>query len=142
MAGASDGWSATTIGDVPTQPDGPGPADWKPLRHHFGIRAFGTNAWVATEAGQELIEEHDEVEDDGSPGHEELYAITRGRATFTIAGERLDAPAGALVFLRDPTLVRSAVAEEPGTTVLCIGGWAERAFEPSDWELRRVEQNQ
>ena len=134
------GWSVARIEEVESV-DGPGPSDWKPLRHHFGVRAFGVNAWVAHEAGEVLIEEHDELdEDDGSPGHEELYAITRGRATFTIAGERLDAPAGTLVFIRDSSLVRSAVAEEAGTTVLCVGGWPERAFEASEWELRRVEQ--
>ena len=140
MARREGGWAAARLGDLPTL-DGPGPADWKPLRHHFGVRAFGVNAWVATEDGQELVEEHDEldeVEGDGSGGHEELYAITAGRAVFTIGGERVDAPAGTLVFIRDPALVRSAVAEEAGTTVLAVGGWPGRAFEPSEWELRRV----
>jgi hypothetical protein len=131
-------WSATTIDEV-TGLDGPGASDWKPLRHHFGIRAFGVNAWVAGEAGQELVEEHDEVLEEGAGGHEELYAITRGRATFTVDGERVDAPAGTIVHVGDPRLIRSAVAEEPGTTVLCVGAEPGKAFEPSDWELRRVE---
>jgi hypothetical protein len=135
------GWSVAGLDDVATVANGPGPADWKPLRHHFGIRAFGVNAWVATEDGQELVEEHDELdsEEDGPGGHEELYAITAGRAVFTVDGTSVDAPAGTLVFVRDPALVRSAVAETAGTTVLCVGGWAERAFEPSEWEVRRVE---
>ena len=138
MATDSGGWATAHLSDLPTL-DGPGPAAWKPLRHHFGIRAFGVNAWVATEAAQELVEEHDELEGDGDAGgHEELYAITTGRATFTVGGSRVDAPAGTLVYVRDPALVRSAVAEEVGTTVLCVGGWRDRAFEPSGWELRRV----
>jgi hypothetical protein len=133
------GWTAVAVDDVPTQEDGPGPAAWKPLRHHFGIRAFGINAWVAHHAGEELVEEHDEVSDAGTGGHEEIYAVTRGRATFTIDGESVDAPAGALIFVRDPRLVRSAVAEEEGTTVLAVGAEPGVAFEPSEWELRRVE---
>jgi hypothetical protein len=132
-----DGWAATRLDDIPTLGGGD-EADWKPLRHHFGIRAFGVNAWVAGEAGQEVVEDHDELQPEGAAGHEELYAVTAGRATFTIAGERLDAPAGTLVFLKDPGLRRSAVAEEPGTTVIAVGGWPDRAFEPSDWELRHV----
>src|SRR3954466_7489462 len=111
-------WQTAHLTEIATVEDGPGPADWKPIRHHFGIRAFGVNAWVATEAGQELVEEHDELEEDGVSGHEELYAISAGRAVFTVDGSRVDAPAGTLVFVRDPALVRSAVAEEVGTTVV------------------------
>jgi hypothetical protein len=96
------------------------------------------NAWVASEADQELVEEHDELEEDGTAGHEELYAITAGHAVFTVDGERVDAPAGTVLFVDDPALVRSAVALEAGTTVLCVGGWPDRAFEPSEWELRRL----
>ena len=117
--------------------DGPGDSDWKPLRHHFGIRAFGLNAWIADHAGQELVEEHDEI-DGNAGGHEEIYAITRGRATFLVDGEKVEVPAGAILHVADPKIVRSAIAEEPGTTVLCVGAEPGEAFEPSDWELRRV----
>jgi hypothetical protein len=131
------GWSATRIEDVESA-DGPGASDWKPLRHHFGIRAFGLNAWIADHAGQELVEEHDEAVEPGAGGHEEIYAITRGRATFTVDGETVDAPAGTIVHVADPKLVRSAVAGEAGTIVLCVGAEPGKAFEPSEWELRRV----
>ena len=43
----------------------------RPVRHHFGIRAFGVNAWTAPKAGDRLIPEHDEVDD----GDEELYVV-------------------------------------------------------------------
>ena len=132
------GWSTASLDEVPTQPNGPGPAAWKPFRHHFGIRAFGINAWIADSDGQELIEEHDEVLEDGVGGHEEVYAITRGHAVFTVDGETIDVPAGTLLHVADPRLVRSAVAQEAGTTVLCVGAEPGVAFEPSDWELRRV----
>lgn len=85
----SAGYASARIHEIPTVPDGPGPADWKPVRHHFGIEAFGINAWVATEDGQVLIEEHDELDEPGTVGHEEIYVITVGRATFTIDGEEV-----------------------------------------------------
>jgi len=130
------GWKATRIEDVGSV-DGPGASDWKPLRHHFGIQAFGFNAWIADHDGQELVEEHDEVEGNAG-GHEEVYAITRGRATFTVDGKQIDVPAGTILHVADPKLVRSAVAEEAGTTVLCVGAEPGKAFEPSEWEVRRV----
>ena len=116
--------------------------DWKPLRHHLGIGAFGVNAWVAPEAGGQAVERHDEApEDGGTNGHEELYVVVRGHARFTVADEEIDAPEGTLVFISDPALVREAIASEPGTTVLAIGAARGVAFEPSDWEqgwLRKV----
>jgi hypothetical protein len=132
-----DGWDAARLGDIPNA-DGNEALEWKPLRHHFGVRAFGVNAWVAREVGEEVVEDHDELQPDGAAGHEELYVVTAGRATFTIDGERLDAPAGTVVFVKDPALRRVGVAEEPGTTVVAVGGWPDRAFEASAWELRHL----
>ena len=109
--------------------------DWKPLRHHLAIGAFGVNAWVAPEAGGHAVERHDEVPEEGATnGHEELYVVLRGHARFTVGGEEIDAPEGTLVFIADPALVREAIASEPGTTVLAIGAARGVAFEPSDWE--------
>ncbi len=48
-------------------------------------------------------------------------------------GEEKDVPAGSVVFLRDPKVKRYARAEEPGTTVLAIGG-KPGAHEVSAWE--------
>jgi hypothetical protein len=111
--------------------------DWKPLRHHLGIGAFGVNAWVAPEAGGQAVERHDEAPAEGSTnGHEELYVVLRGHARFTVGDEQIDAPEGTLVFIADPALVREAIASEPGTTVLAIGAAKGVAFEPSDWEER------
>ena len=33
---------------------------WTPLRKHFGITAFGISAYTASEAGQDVVEEHTE----------------------------------------------------------------------------------
>jgi tetratricopeptide (TPR) repeat protein len=106
---------------------------WHPIRTQLGIEAFGVNAWGATKAGQEIIGEHDEV-GGGAGGHEELYLVLAGHATFTVDGETVDAPAGKLVFVGDPTVKRSAVSLEPGTTVLVAGGERGAAFTVSPWE--------
>ena len=108
---------------------GPGTLRWTPLRRHFGITAFGVNAYTATEAGQDVVEDHTER----TLGHQELYVVAAGRATFRLDGEELDAPAGTAVFIRDPNVRRAAVAAEPGTTVLAIGG-KPGAHEISGWE--------
>jgi tetratricopeptide (TPR) repeat protein len=102
---------------------------WTPLRKHFGITAFGISAYTASEAGQDVVEEHTEE----SLGHEELYVVVAGRATFVLDGEEKDVPAGSVVFLRDPKVKRYARAEEPGTTVLAIGG-KPGSHEVSSWE--------
>jgi tetratricopeptide (TPR) repeat protein len=97
---------------------------WKPLRRTLGIDAFGINAYTAAAAGEHVVEEHTEE----NLGHQEVYVVIAGRATFT-----LDAPSGTVVFLRDPSVRRSAVAVETGTTVLAIGG-VPGVHAPSAWE--------
>lgn len=108
---------------------GPGTLRWTPLRKHFGITAFGLNAYTAAEVGQDVVEEHTEER----LGHEELYVVVAGRATFVLDGEEVDVPAGSVVFLRDPKVKRYARAAEPGTTVLAIGG-KPGTHEISAWE--------
>jgi tetratricopeptide (TPR) repeat protein len=103
---------------------------WRPVRHHLGITAFGITAWTGREAGDRIINEHDEADDD----QEELYVVQRGRAVFELDGERADAPAGTLVHVQ-PGVKRTAFAGEPGTTILAIGGTPGQAYEPIGWEL-------
>lgn len=90
------------------------------IRRHFGIEGFGVRANRAVGDGH-VIGEHDEV-GLGSSGQEELYLVVSGAATFNVDGERVDAPTGTLVFVRNPAAKRSAIAKEKGTTVLAIGG--------------------
>ena len=92
--------------------------------------AFGINAYTAPNAGDDVVEEHAET----SLGHEEIYIVLNGRATFTLDEETLDAPAGTMVFIHDPAVKRHARAEEPGTSVLAVGGPHDGAYEPSPWE--------
>jgi tetratricopeptide (TPR) repeat protein len=106
---------------------------WAPIRRHLDVGSFGINAWTATEAGKDVIGEHDEV-GPRAHRHEELYFVVKGRATFIVDGETIDAPAGTVVFVRDPAAKRRAVADEAGTTVLTVGGRPGEAFTPSAWE--------
>lgn len=101
---------------------------WRPIRRRFGITAFGTNAYTAAKAGDRVLEEHSE-----SDGHEEMYFVAVGRATFTLGDDERDAPAGTLVYAR-PGTRRGAVAAEDGTTILAIGAKPGVVFEPSKWE--------
>jgi hypothetical protein len=114
---------------------GPGTLTWLPVRHTLGIRAFGTNAYIAARAGDDVVEPHDEltgVGEDPAGAHEELYFVARGHATFTIDDREHDAPAGTYVFIPDPASRRHAIATQAGTTVLSFGGPA--TFTPSAWE--------
>jgi tetratricopeptide (TPR) repeat protein len=103
---------------------------YRPVRHHFGITAFGINSWTAREAGDRIINEHDESDD----GAEELYFVQGGRAVFELDGERQDASAGTFVLVR-PEVKRTAFAEEPETTIIAVGGVPGKAYQPDGWEL-------
>jgi quercetin dioxygenase-like cupin family protein len=106
-----------------------GRCPWRPVRHHFGITSFGVNTWTGREAGDRIINEHNEEGED-----EELYFVQSGRARFELDGERVDAPAGTFVFAR-PGVKRTAFAEEPGTTIMAMGATPGRVYEPVGWEL-------
>jgi len=117
----------TTLDEIEHLP-GPDTLTWLPVRAALGINAFGTNAYVAGQAGDDVVEPHTESPAD----HEELYFVARGHARFTIDEADYDAPAGTYVFIPDPESHRHAVALEPGTTVLSFGG--PPTFTPSAWE--------
>ena len=123
------GYAVAHLDEIEQMSDGRCP--WRPIRHHFGITAFGVNAWTARDAGDRIINEHDEAEPDAN---EELYVVVRGHAVFELGGERVDAPAGTFVFAR-PGVKRTAFAEEPGTTILALGGTPGQAYDPQGWEV-------
>lgn len=122
-------WSTLRIADVAPITVAGG-LRWKPVRRTLGIEAFGMNAYTAERVGDDVVESHTEQ----SLGHQEVYVVLSGRATFELDGETLDAPAGTVVFLRDPATRRHARAAEPGTTVLAVGGKPGEAYTPSAWE--------
>ena len=120
-------YAVTRLEDIDEITDGREP--WRPVRHHFGITSFGINAWTGREAGDRIINEHDEEGED-----EELYFVHSGRARFEFDGEPVDAPAGTFAFAR-PGVKRTAFAEEPGTTILAAGARPGQVYTPTGWEL-------
>jgi tetratricopeptide (TPR) repeat protein len=123
-------WQSLRLDDLEPIPVLNGALLWRPVRRTLDIGAFGINAYVAPKAGDDVVEEHTEE----SLGHEEVYVVLSGRATFTLDDETLDAPAGTVVFVRDVTVKRHARAEEPNTAVLAVGGPRDAVYEPSAWE--------
>lgn len=121
------GYAVARLEQIDEIDDGREP--FRPVRHHFGITGFGVTAWTGREAGDRIINEHDESDSD-----EELYLVLTGRAVFELDGERVDAPSGTFVFAR-PAVKRTAIAEEPGTTIVALGGTPGKAYEASGWEL-------
>ena len=102
---------------------------WRPVRKHFGIQAFGVNAYTPGASGR-VIETHTE----GTLQHEEIYLVLRGRVLFTVGEEEHELGQGQLIFLRDPMIRRSAVAATDDAAVLAIGGKPGHAHEISAWE--------
>jgi tetratricopeptide (TPR) repeat protein len=110
-----------------------GPQARRPVREYFDIGAFGVNAFTVAEAGEGLVEAHDELSG-GADGHEELYFVSAGHAVFTVNGEEVDAPAGTFVFVSDPGARRAAVSAAPETTVLIVGAPRGRVYRVAAWE--------
>jgi quercetin dioxygenase-like cupin family protein len=102
---------------------------WRPVRRHFGIKAFGANAYTPGASGQ-IVEEHTERR----LGHEEIYLVLRGRVRFTVDGDDHELGPGQLVFVRDPSLKRGGVALTDDAAVLAVGGKPGRPHEVSSWE--------
>jgi tetratricopeptide (TPR) repeat protein len=101
---------------------------WRPVRRHFGIRAFGTNVYTPGATGQ-VIEEHTE-----RLGQEEIYLVLRGRVRFTLGEDEHELGPGQLVHVSDPTLRRGAVKVTDDAAVFAVGGLPGEAFEISAWE--------
>ena len=107
---------------------------YRPIRRALGVRAFGINAYTAANAGDRVIEQHSEGAGGGSGRQEELYLVLSGHAEFTVGSETIDAPAGTMVFISDVDAKRGAVARADETTILVIGGPADRPIPTSPFE--------
>jgi mannose-6-phosphate isomerase-like protein (cupin superfamily) len=122
------GFTAVTVAGVEGVP-WQGGITWHPLRMALGLRAFGAAAYTGG-TGTVVVEPHTESSD--GRGHEELYVVLSGRATFTLGDEELDAAEGTLVRV-SPETPRAAVATEPGTCVLAFGGPPTFEVAGSEW---------
>jgi tetratricopeptide (TPR) repeat protein len=121
----SDGYTILTLDELDTASHRG--SELIPVRHALGFRAAGVNAWK-TDAGGQLIPPHEE-----DSGSEELYAVVRGSARFTVGEEEAEAPAGTLVFVPSGVF-RTAAAVEDGTVVYVMGGAAGEAFNVGGWD--------
>ena len=124
---AEPAYTAVRVSDLECE-DG-----WSPIRQALGVRSFVINAWRGREVGAAIIPAHDEL----PSRHEELYVVTDGHASFTVGDATGDAPAGTLVYVRDPALIRGAVAAEANTTIIAVGGEPGCAYAPRSWETSR-----
>jgi len=123
------------IDEIPRAADPCDPSlDWRAVRDHLGIGAFGVNAFLGAQPGDRVVERHDES---GDPGPEELYVVVRGAARFVIDEVEHDVPAGSVALVA-PGSTREAFATAPDTIVLVVGAVAGEAFVPSEWELRQL----
>jgi quercetin dioxygenase-like cupin family protein len=113
------------------EPFADGGVRWHPLRYALGVTGFGVNAFSG-DAGDRVIEEHDEMSGSAG-GHEEMYVVIAGRATFTVDGDEIDALPGTLIAI-EKTSRRGAFAAADGTIVLVVGARPGEAFVPSPWE--------
>ena len=123
-----------SLTDIPVADVDHTDAKWTPVRNHFGITAFGVNAYTARNAGDRLIGEHDHA-DPTDERHQELYFVHSGHALFRVDGQDVDAPAGTFVCALDVKTIRSAVALSDNTVVLVIGAEPGAPFEVTPWEV-------
>jgi uncharacterized cupin superfamily protein len=108
---------------------------WIPIRHHFGIESFGMNAYRRN-TGEAVVPEHDE----SASGAPELFYVANGHATFSVAGDEIDAPAGTCVWVKEADAKRGATAQADGTLVLAIGAAAPgEAYAPAGWDTQYLE---
>ena len=96
------------------------------LRRTLDIGAFGAGAMYQAKAGEDVVGEHDEL-GPGADGHEELYVVVQGSATFTLDGDEVDAPHGTVIFVQ-PGATRKAIATSDETIVLAVGGRRGKAY--------------
>jgi len=88
--------SHASLTDIPAADVAHTDAKWTPVRNHFGITAFGVNAYTARNTGDRLIGEHDHA-DPTDEQHQELYFVHTGHARFQVSiladedGQILDA---------------------------------------------------
>jgi mannose-6-phosphate isomerase-like protein (cupin superfamily) len=122
-------WAVSRITDLPVVSDGK--ADdpvWYPLQHALGIDTFGANVFVARQADQLLVEEHDERES----GQQELYLVLDGSAAFELDDQETQVRRGDALAVTDPSVRRRAKALTAGTVLLVVGA-ADDPFE-SSWD--------
>ena len=88
---------------------------WIPVRHFFGIDAFGVNAYRA-KAGATAVPEHDETASD----QEEVSVVIRGSGHWRVDGEEVRVREGSFIRF-DAGSTRCPVAGPEGMSFISIG---------------------
>src|SRR5579875_949251 len=66
---------------------------------------------------------------------EELYLVLSGEARFEVDGDSIQARPGTFVRV-PPGVMRTAFAEQPGTTIVAMGGGRDgEPYRPGGWEV-------
>src|SRR5579875_3603099 len=87
---AVPGYGVAHLDEIEEMHDGRCP--FRPVRHHFGITTFGVTAWTGKNAGDRILNEHDEEDE-----FDELYLVLSGEARFEVGGDRFQARPGTFV---------------------------------------------
>ena len=129
------GYAVSTLADMPDVPTlvGSGRPGLEADPALPRRQAFGINAFTARAAGDVIAPPHDEEDF----GQEEIYVVVAGHARVTVGDDEMDAPAGTVVAVLDPALIRSVVAVDAGTTVLAVGcapGCFRTSWRPDHFE--------
>lgn len=100
-----------------------------PIRQHFGIRAFGVNAFSAS-ADEPLIVPHSEK----PYGHEELYIVIQGRMRARCDDDEVEVGRGEMLFVQ-PDVQRALTALETRTIIVAVGGVPGSPYVPPSWSV-------
>src|SRR5207249_4043035 len=124
VASVAQGWRSVRLDEIEPIPVVGGTLLWRPVRRTLDVGAFGINSYVAPNDGDDVVEEHTEQ----SLGHEEVYVVLSGHATFSLDEETLEAPAGSLGSRPDPSAPRGRAqarlrGERKGGRGLRIAPW-------------------
>jgi uncharacterized cupin superfamily protein len=122
MIGSMPGYSAKSIGELPTLWDGFA----KLVRPGLDITAFGAN--IMDLPPDYSTKSHDESES----GQQELYVALRGAGSVEIDGTRHPLDADHLVKV-DPGTSRALSSGPEGLRVLCVGGVPGGVYQPAEW---------
>ena len=123
------------LDEIPRASDPCDPSlDWRPVRHHLGIRAFGINAFLGAQAGDQVVERHDE--DDGRPRGALRRRARRGALRRSTAPSTRCRPAASSTSRPAPRARRSP--REPDTAVLVVGAAPGGRSSVSEWETRQL----
>ena len=104
---------------------------FRPVRRALELTGVSAHAYTGPNAGDEVIEPHDELSPNAG-GHEELYVVMTAKHVH-LGDEEIDAPTGTMI-RADVKQHRAAIAAEPNTTVLVVGAKPGAALPASPFE--------